>query len=46
MLDLFFKKYEAIEDMIGLPPETLNTLQKLANSKNNKESFYNAVEQE
>ena len=27
ILDLFYKKNEALEEIVGLPPATLNTLQ-------------------
>ena len=33
MFDLFYKNNKPIEEILGLPPATLNTLQKLAESK-------------
>ena len=33
------KKHEGIEERVGLPPETLNTLQKVTDSKNNDGPF-------
>ena len=32
ILNIYLKTYEVIEDKMGLPPATLNTLQKLAKS--------------
>ena len=29
VLDQFYKKHEVIEDIVGLPPDTLNTLHEL-----------------
>ena len=43
ILDLFLKKTDAITQIIGVPPETLNTTQKLAESINNGQTFYNAM---
>ena len=40
ILDLFLKKTDAIQQIIGVPPETLNTIQKLAESINNDGSFF------
>ena len=42
ILDLFLKN-EALEEIVGLPPATLNTLQKLADSINNDGTFYNTI---
>ena len=39
ILDLFLKKTDAITQIIGVPPETLNTIQKLAGSINNDQTF-------
>ena len=41
ILDIFLKKTDAIEQIIGIRPETLNTIQKLADSINNDKTFYN-----
>ena len=35
ILDLFLTKADAITQIVGIPPETLNTIQKLAESINN-----------
>ena len=43
ILDLFLKKTDAITQIIGVLPETLNTTQKLAESINNGQTFYNAI---
>ena len=43
ILDLFLKKTDAITQIIGVPPETLNTIQKLAESINNDQTFYNTI---
>ena len=43
ILDLFLKKTDAITQIIGVPPETLNTIQKLAESINNGQTVYNAM---
>ena len=43
ILDLFLKKTDAITQIIGVPPETLNNLQKLAESINNDSAFYNTI---
>ena len=43
ILDLFLKKTDAITQIIGVPPETLNTTQTLAESMNNGQTFYNAM---
>ena len=40
ILDLFLKKTDAIQQIIGVPPETLNTIQKLAESINNDGTFF------
>ena len=42
-LDPFLKKTDAITQIIGVPPETLNTIQKLAQSINNTQTFYNTI---
>ncbi len=41
--DLFLSKLDALQDIVGLPPETLNTLQKLADSINNDSNFYDTL---
>ena len=43
ILDIFPKKTDAIAQMIGVPLETLNTIQKLAESINNDGAFYNTI---
>ena len=43
ILDLFLKKTDAIAQIIGVPPENLNTIQKLAESINNDQTFYNTI---
>ena len=43
ILDLFLKKTDAITQIIGVPPETLNTIQKLAERANNAQTFYNTI---
>ena len=43
ILDLFLKKTDAITQIIGVPPETLNTIQKLVDSINNDQHFYNTI---
>ena len=40
ILDIFMKKTDAIQQPVGIPPETLNTLQKLTDSINNDKTFY------
>ena len=45
ILDLFSQKDE-INNVIGLPPDTLNTLQKLATALNNNPDFINYVNQQ
>ena len=43
ILDLFLKKTDVITQIIGVPPETLNTIQNLAESINNDQTFYNTI---
>jgi hypothetical protein len=43
ILALFLKKTDAITQIRGVPPETLNTIQKLAESINNDQTFYNTI---
>ena len=43
ILGLFLKKTDAITQIIGVPPETLNTIQRLAESINNDQTFYNTI---
>ena len=43
ILDLFLKKTDAIAQIIGVPPETLNTIQKLVESINNDQTVYNTI---
>jgi hypothetical protein len=38
--ELFLSKLGAIENIVGLPPDTLNTLQKLGEAINNDSNFY------
>ena len=40
ILDIFMQKTDAIAQIIGVPPETLNTIQKLADSINNDQTFF------
>ena len=40
--DLFLSKSDAA-DIVGLPPETLNTLQEIANSIGNDADFFNTI---
>ena len=35
ILDIFLKKTDSVHQTVGIPPETLNTLQKLAEIINN-----------
>ena len=41
--ELFLSKLDAINNIVGLPPETLDTIQKLANSINNDSNFYSTL---
>ena len=43
ILDILLKKADAIQQIVGIPPETLNTIEKLAESINNGGSFNNTV---
>ena len=43
ILDLLLKRTDATQQIIGAPPETLNTTQKLAESIHNNGAFYNAI---
>ena len=43
ILDIFLKQADAITQIIGVPLETLNTIQKLADSINNDQTFYNTI---
>ena len=43
ILDIFRQKTDALQQIIGAPPETLNTIQKLAERINNDGAFYNTV---
>jgi predicted AAA+ superfamily ATPase len=38
--ELFLSKLEAIDNIVGLAPETLNTLAKLGEAINNDSNFY------
>ena len=38
--ELFLSKLDAIDTIVGLAPETLNTLAKLGESINNDSNFY------
>ena len=40
--DLFLSKSDA-SDIVGLPPDTLNTLQEIANSMGNDADFLNTI---
>jgi hypothetical protein len=41
--ELFLSKLDAINEIVGLPVETLNSLQKLAESINSDSDFYNTM---
>ena len=41
--ELFLSKLDAIENIVGLAPETLNTLAKLGAAINNDSEFYNKL---
>ena len=43
ILDIFLKKTDAITQIIGVPRETLNTIQKVADSINNDQTVYNTI---
>ena len=43
ILDLFLQKTDAITKIIGVPPETLSTIQKLVESISNDQTFYNTM---
>ena len=43
ILDTFLKNTDAITQIIGVPLENLNTIQKLADSINNDHTFYNTI---
>ena len=38
--ELFLSKLDAVEQIVGLAPETLNTLAKLGEAINNDSNFY------
>ena len=42
-MGIFLKKTDAIQQIVGIPPETLTTLQKLADSINNAKAFCNTI---
>jgi hypothetical protein len=42
IIDLFLSKSDA-SDIVGLPPDTLNTLQEIANSIGNDADFFNTI---
>jgi hypothetical protein len=44
--ELFLSKLDAINEIVGLPTETLNSLQKLAESMNSDSDFYNTMMKE
>ena len=44
--ELFLSKLDAINNIVGLPPETLDTIQKLTNSINNDSNFYSTLVQQ
>ena len=39
IVGLFLKKDEAINEIVGLPPEALDTIQNIADSINNDQTF-------
>jgi hypothetical protein len=41
--ELFLSKLDAIDNIVGLPPDTLNTLQKLGEAINNDSNFYESL---
>jgi ribonuclease PH len=41
--ELFLSKLDAINSIVGLPVETLNSLQKLGEAINNDEDFFNSM---
>ena len=41
--ELFLSKLDAVEQIVGLAPETLNTLAKLGEAINNDSNFYNTL---
>jgi ribonuclease PH len=41
--ELFLSKLDAVNNIVGLPIETLNSLQKLAESINSDNEFYNTM---
>ena len=43
LLGICLKKADAIQQIIGVPPETLNTIQTLAESINNNGTFNNTI---
>jgi hypothetical protein len=44
--ELFLSKLDAIDNIVGLPPDTLNTLQKLGEAINNDSNFYESLIQD
>ena len=46
ILDVFLKKTDAMTQIIGVPPERLNTIQKLVESIKNDQTFYNTINNE
>jgi hypothetical protein len=41
--ELFLSKLDAIDNIVGLAPETLNTLAKLGEALNNDSNFYQSL---
>ena len=42
-MDIFLKKTDAIQQRVGIAPETMNTLQKLADTVNNDKTVLNTI---
>jgi limonene-1,2-epoxide hydrolase len=42
--DTFLSKNEAVSNIVGLPPTTMNTLEKISQSLSNNPNFFNTIE--
>ncbi len=42
--DTFLSKNEAVSNIVGLPPATMNTLEKISQSVSNNPNFFNTTE--
>ena len=42
--DTFLSKNEAVSNIVGLPPTTMNTLEKISQSLSNNPDFFNTIE--